>query len=252
MLHNKKEQATGLQVFNFNEKESTPIRVQVINKEPWFVAKDVCDALTIGNNRDAVSLLDDDEKLTSAVPTSGQNRKMWFINESGLYNLIFQSRKPEAKAFRKWVTGEVLPTLRKTGRYDLGKPSYQRMAVRRTRGEGVNVELTNLLWLIGESLNHGDQSAVALELGVSRMAVSNVLNGYNRSSRILMALYRKARQNRDSNMLYYAPGVMAERLLGHDTALPVGNTLPTVQIGGKRGGKIGNQNARKHWGKETK
>ena len=148
------------------------------------------------------------------------------------------------------MAGEVLPSLRKTGRYEL-KPQ-KRGVVRKTRGEGVNVELTNLLWLIGESLEQGDQAAVALELGVSRVAVNRTLNGYNRSSRILMALYRKARENRERNLLYYQPEVMAERLLGCDASLPLGNSLPTVQIGGKRGGKTGNQNARKHWGKEMR
>ena len=109
-----------------------------------------------------------------------------------------------------------------------------------------------MLRLIDENLEQGDQSAIALELGVSRVAVNRTLNGYNRSSRILMALYRKARENRERNLLYHKPGVMAERLLGHEAALPMGNSLPTVQIGGKKGGKIGNQNARKHRGKESR
>lgn len=236
-------------VFTFNASNQN-IRVQMKDGEPWFVAKDVCDALTIGNSRDAVNRLDDDEKAMSVLPTQFGDKEMNLVSESGLYNLIFQSRKAEAKAFRKWVTSEVLPSLRKTGRYEL-KPQ-KRGVVRKTRGEGVNVELTNLLWLIGESLEQGDQAAVALELGVSRTAVNRTLNGLNRSSRILMALYQKARQNRERNLLYYQPEVMAERLLGCDAALPLGNQLPTVQIGGKRGGKTGNQNARKHWGKEMK
>jgi len=236
-------------VFTFNASNQN-IRVQMKDGEPWFVAKDVCDALTIGNSRDAVNRLDDDEKAMSVLPTQFGDKEMNLVSESGLYNLIFQSRKAEAKAFRKWVTSEVLPSLRKTGRYEL-KPQ-KRGVVRKTRGDGVNVELTNLLWLIGESLEQGDQAAVALELGVSRTAVNRTLNGYNRSSRILMALYQKARQNRERNLLYYQPEVMAERLLGCDAALPLGNQLPTVQIGGKRGGKTGNQNARKHWGKEMR
>ena len=103
-------------VFTFNPSNA-PIRVQVINQNPFFVAKDICDALSISNNRDAVDRLDDDEKLMSAVPTLGVNRGLWLVNESGLYALIFQSRKPEAKVFRKWVTGEVLPSLRRTGTY---------------------------------------------------------------------------------------------------------------------------------------
>ena len=235
-------------VFTFNASNQN-IRVQMKDGEPWFVAKDVCDALTLENSRKTTASLDDDEKGVSPIVTPSGTQQMTIVNESGLYNLIFQSRKAEAKAFRKWVTSEVLPSIRKTGRYELGQPSQKRV-VRRTRGEGVNVELTNLLWLIGESLMQGDQAAVALELGVSRVSVSRVLNGLNRSSRILMALYQKARQNREGNLLYYAPGVMAERLLGHEAALPMGNRLPPVQISGKRGGKIGNQNARKHWGKE--
>lgn len=112
----------GLQVFSFNEKESTPIRVQVINNEPWFVAKDVCDVLGIEKYRDALARLDDDEKgCPVTVDTLGGPQKMSAVNESGLYNFIFLSRKPEAKKFRKWVTSEVLPSIRKTGRYETMK-----------------------------------------------------------------------------------------------------------------------------------
>jgi prophage antirepressor-like protein len=89
----------------------------VINNEPWFVAKDVCDALNLSNVTESLRGLDEDEKLTSAVLRAGQNREMNLVNESGLYSLIFQSRKPEAKSFRKWVTSEVLPAIRKTGAY---------------------------------------------------------------------------------------------------------------------------------------
>ena len=64
--------------------------IEIINDVPWFLAQDVCDILGLGNNREAVRKLDDDEKLTSVVMTSGQGRNMNFVNESGLYNLIFQ------------------------------------------------------------------------------------------------------------------------------------------------------------------
>lgn len=253
MSNNKESRAQAsngqAKVFTFNASNQN-IRVQMKDGEPWFVAKDVCDALEIENNRNATARLDEDEKGASIVRTPSGEQQMTIVSESGLYNLIFQSRKAEAKAFRKWVTSEVLPSLRKTGRYEL-KPQ-KRGVVRKTRGDGVNVELTNLLWLIGESLEQGDQAAVALELGVSRTAVNRTLNGLNRSSRILMALYQKARENRERNLLYYQPELMAGRLLGCDAALPLGNQLPTVQIGGKRGGKTGNQNARKHWGKEMR
>ena len=96
-----------------------PVRVETIGGEPWFVAKDVCDALSLTEVSNTISRLDDDEKLTRTLLVSGQGRQMWLVNESGLYNLIFQSRKAEARAFRKWVTSEVLPAIRKTGRYEL-------------------------------------------------------------------------------------------------------------------------------------
>ncbi|WP_338813727.1 BRO family protein [Bernardetia sp. Wsw4-3y2] len=82
-----------------------------------FVAKDVCDVLGLGNAREAITSLDDDEKLKSVILTSGQKREVNVITESGMYALIFRSRKPEAKKFRKWVTSVVLPTIRKTGKY---------------------------------------------------------------------------------------------------------------------------------------
>ena len=112
--------ATETKAFTFNPS-NTPIRVQVINQEPWFVAKDVCDALTIEKHRDAVSRLDDDERGSVVVDTLGGKQAVAAVNESGLYNLIFQSRKPEAKVFRKWVTGEVLPSIRKTGSYSVSQ-----------------------------------------------------------------------------------------------------------------------------------
>ena len=121
MLNKNEAPMNGqVEVFNFSQ-EKTPIRVQLINSEPWFVATDVCHVLGISNNRDAVSRLDDDEKATSALPTQFGVKDMWLVSESGLYSLIFQSRKPEAKKFRKWVTAEVLPSIRKKGYYGLKK-----------------------------------------------------------------------------------------------------------------------------------
>ena len=167
---------------------------------------------------------------------------MWLVNESGLYNLIFQSRKPEAKVFRKWVTGEVLPTIRKTGRYEMGKkPKAAKPRAR--RGELINADLLNLLWLIGESLQHGDQKQIALELGVSVQAVNYTLNGTQRSPRILKALYHRAMERREEFMIYYRPDLMADRLLCGDRTR-IGSQLPPVHIDGCKG-LLGNQNARK-------
>lgn len=251
-MSNKQE----AKVFTFNENNK-PVRVELVDGEPWFVAKDVCDALGIENNRNATSRLDDDEKGASIVRTPSGEQSMTTVNESGLYNLIFQSRKPEAKKFRKWVTGEVLPSIRKTGRYEAAVPQQhteQGLAVRprRSRSELVNADLLNLLWLIGESLRQGEIRDVALELGVSRQTVSKVLNGYARNARVLMALYNRAKANRACGVIYHRPDVMAERLIDAEHG-DVVVQLPGVVYGNrKRGGQPGNSNARKSWRKEVK
>ncbi|UVX34614.1 MAG: antirepressor protein KilAC domain [Namikivirus tsukuho] len=107
---------TEIQTFNFG---SAPLRTLTDeNGDPWFVAKDVCDILGISNNRDAISQLDSDEKNTVGI-TDGipGNPNKTIISEPGLYKLIMRSRKPEAKPFQRWVTHEVLPSIRKRGIY---------------------------------------------------------------------------------------------------------------------------------------
>ncbi|MEP3676142.1 BRO family protein [Sulfitobacter sp.] len=106
------------QNFDFHTAQ---VRVVNLNGEPWFVAKDVCDILGLTNSRKAVAALDDDEKDVTTGYTLGGKQALNIISESGLYALIFQSRKPEAKAFRKWVTSTVLPAIRQTGSYVAGE-----------------------------------------------------------------------------------------------------------------------------------
>lgn len=113
----------ALQVFDFNENA---VRVIMKDDQPWFVAKDVCDALELTNPTEAIRPLDDDEKTTvrNSEGHSGERGGAQFyniINESGLYSLVFRSNKPEAKKFKKWVTSEVLPAIRKTGSYSMGE-----------------------------------------------------------------------------------------------------------------------------------
>ena len=95
------------------------IRVIMRCSDPWFVAKDACDCLEITNVSQACQTLDEDEKGIYKVYTLGGSQDMMLISESGLYTLIMRSNKPEAKAFRKWVTSEVLPSIRKTGGYGI-------------------------------------------------------------------------------------------------------------------------------------
>ncbi|MFC8688141.1 phage antirepressor KilAC domain-containing protein [Brevibacillus porteri] len=111
------------QTFNYYSNE---VRVVLVNDQPWFVAKDVCYILGIEKSRNAVSRLDEDEALTMGITDSlGRTQESHIINEAGLYSLILTSRKPEAKAFKRWVTHEILPLIRQTGQYILPSHSQQ-------------------------------------------------------------------------------------------------------------------------------
>lgn len=111
--------ASAPTIFNFR---STEVRALVLEGEAWFVASDVAKALGYPEAKDMTRILDEDEAGRHIVPVRSengveQNREVTIINESGLYHAVLKSRKPEAKPFRKWVTAEVLPTIRKTGQY---------------------------------------------------------------------------------------------------------------------------------------
>jgi prophage antirepressor-like protein len=105
-------------VFKFNESE---VRTFTINGQPWFALKDVCAILEMTNPTMIADRLDDDEKLNKPDLASLGQRGGWIINESGLYSVLLRSDKQEAKPFRKWVTSEVLPSIRKTGSYKAKK-----------------------------------------------------------------------------------------------------------------------------------
>ncbi|MDR1661250.1 MAG: Bro-N domain-containing protein [Azoarcus sp.] len=102
-------------IYNFN---SHAVRVVLKDEQPWFIASDIAEALEYRNAPDMTRVLDDDEKGTQIVRTLGGDQEVTIISESGMYHAVLKSRKPAAKAFRRWVTGEVLPTIRKTGRYE--------------------------------------------------------------------------------------------------------------------------------------
>lgn len=118
MEKKKTEQATRLEVFNFNEKSGTPIRVQLINDEPWFVAKDVCKVLGITWSGHTLDQIPNDWKGSVSFTTPGGNQQLVSISEAGLYKLAFRCNSSEkADKFTNWVAGEVLPRIRKTGGY---------------------------------------------------------------------------------------------------------------------------------------
>ena len=99
------------------EFDATLVRTIAREGQAWFVAKDVCDILGIDDPSMAVDRLEDDETRKASIGTTVGPREMLIVSESGMYSLIFTSRKPAAKRFRKWVTSEVLPAIRQTGRY---------------------------------------------------------------------------------------------------------------------------------------
>lgn len=108
-----------LTIFNFEENE---VRTKILNGEPWFVGKDVADVLGYTNTQKAIrDHVEEEDKLTERIVLSGQARETIVINESGLYSLVFKSQLPSAKRFKRWVTSEVLPTIRKTGSYQIPK-----------------------------------------------------------------------------------------------------------------------------------
>lgn len=99
--------------------ESHEIRIVMLEGEPWWVASDVCKALELSNVSMAIDRLDDDEKGISSIDTLGGKQDLSIINEPGLYSLVLSSRKPEAKRFKRWITHEVVPSIRKTGSYSI-------------------------------------------------------------------------------------------------------------------------------------
>jgi len=103
-----------LQVFDYTGKQ---VRTVMINDEPWFVLKDVCDVLDLSDTNKVAERLDADDLTRIEIVSGGQNRNMYAVNEYGVFDAVLQSRKPEAKAFKRWLTHEVLPSIKKHGIY---------------------------------------------------------------------------------------------------------------------------------------
>lgn len=184
-----------MQVFNYGENENAPIRVQVINEQVWFVAKDVCSNLGIEYHRDALTRLDNDERGSVLLDTLGGIQKVAAVNESGLYSLVFQSRKPGAKKFRKWVTMEVLPSIRRTGSYSV-KPSRKCLPMPKDRDEVLGAFYAELpKWVTIEN-----EREVARFFNVSRHHVHEVLMGRRPGYVVLAALTEHGSRNRKKGL----------------------------------------------------
>lgn len=178
------------------------VRSVMIKGEPYFVAKDVCDVLSISNSRDAMYKLDDDERGVSVIPTPSGKQELNLVNESGLYSLIFQSRKPEAKQFRKWVTSEVLPAIRRQGFYI--HPSAQLTTAETKRLQRVMRENVSR-YIIAE-----DVRRTARKFGVPEHQIGRVLRGDTIHNDIMLELQTRALANQQKWSNAYSVARMNE------------------------------------------
>ncbi|HCY7769170.1 TPA: ORF6C domain-containing protein [Staphylococcus aureus] len=188
-----------LRTFNFEE---LPVRTLEVDGEPYFIGKDVADILGYTNSRKTLSdHVDEEDKLTSRIVTSGQNRNVTIINESGLYSLIFSSKLENAKRFKRWVTSEVLPSLRRTGTYQTKPLTTSEQIQLIAQG---NTELDERVTKIEETypIMHGEAKHIQ-RLVAQKVAeiVRNKFNGfYDQVSRKLFAeIYKSIKK------IFYVP-----------------------------------------------
>ncbi|QHJ80545.1 MAG: hypothetical protein [Caudoviricetes sp.] len=167
--------ANEVKAFNF---ESNEVRTVLIDNEPWFVGKDVADTLGYKNgSRDINSHVDADDKLKYQISTSGQKREQIVINESGVFALIFGSELDSAKRFKKWVTSEVLPSIRKTGSYSVKRMTPTEML--KLQNDSI-LEVSERVGIVEDELVEikDNQPVNATDYGAIGAAVSHRVHQY--------------------------------------------------------------------------
>jgi prophage antirepressor-like protein len=218
------------------EYGNAQVRTVTVGGEPWFVAKDVCDALSITNQGNAVARLDEDEKQTIRLTdTLSRNPNTTLVNESGLYQLILGSRKPEARAFKRWITHDVIPSIRQNGMYAtdtlLDDPDFLIKTVTRLRDER-NARLAAEAQLTVQAPKVAAYDTFIAADGTQSMAEASKALGIGRNT-----LYKRLREEKmltQENLPYqrYLDGGYFEvveamrRVLGKMTAIPVMRVTP--------------------------
>ena len=162
----------------FNNADLGDIRTVEQDGGIWFVGKDVAEALGYSNPSNAViSHVDDEDKLRTQIKYAGQNREVSIINESGLYSLVLSSKLPSAKAFKRWITSEVIPSIRKTGSYN--KPSKQPTTQQEQRAKAMLLNAQSRqckLWLrLAETTDLPDYKHICQQKAAEVLAGSPVL-----------------------------------------------------------------------------
>lgn len=172
------------QIFNFGQQE---VRTVLLNDEPYFVGKDVAEILGYERADNAVrNHVDEEDRLMHRISASGQNRNMTIINESGLYSLILKSKLPSAKKFKRWVTSEVLPAIRKTGSYSNVPKSFAQALRLAADLEEKNQLLEQQIAEYEPKISYLDTilsstdtvatSQIAADYGMSAIALNKLLN----------------------------------------------------------------------------
>lgn len=209
----------GLQIFQ--NKQFGEVRTVIINNEIWFVGKDITTALGYQNASKALQdHVDTEDKLNNISLSSLGQRGGWLINESGLYSLILSSKLPTAKDFKRWVTSEVLPTLRKTGSYNINHTNNDEILIKKQIAEATLLNAQNAraeLWL-----KLGDRTTISEYKQITDSYAANTLAG-----KVVFELPERTQQTYSATEIGQKLGISANKV----GKLANANNLKTEQYG---------------------
>ncbi|GKX54124.1 hypothetical protein SOASR030_02360 [Leminorella grimontii] len=148
--------ALAIQPISFSFHETHDVRIQVIDGEPWFCLKDVCGILSVTIASPSRFQMDMEGVTKNVIPTDGGQQQLTFVNEPNLYRVIFRSNKPEAKQFQDWVFNEVLPSIRKTGKYEQPQDAPEPLSSAEMN------EISRLIWIMSHRFRASNSCSHAI------------------------------------------------------------------------------------------